>query len=241
MINIAICDDESHSREIVKKKIKEYMMKKGIVFHIDMFSSGKEFTALGIEMLQYHIVCLDINMDEMNGITVAKRIREISNEVFIVFVSAYVNYILEGYKVDAIRYILKNNTNFQSSINECMEAIIEKLNYKVVMETFRFNEGTKEISLGRILYIESRLHKLEFHVMEENLKIYTMYETLNEAENKIKNNNFIRIHHSFLVNIKYIKSIKRYRVLLSNEMELAIAKVRYKYVKDAFIVYQGEI
>jgi len=54
----------------------------------------------------------------MDGIIVAKKIREISNEIFIVFVTAYVNYTLEGYKVDAIRYLLKESTSFQNTLNE---------------------------------------------------------------------------------------------------------------------------
>ena len=60
-----------------------------------------------------------------------------------------------------------------------MNAIMEKLNYSVAKREFDFKEGTKEVSLERLLYIESNLHKLEFHIMEDDMKIYTMYETLN--------------------------------------------------------------
>lgn len=217
------------------------MIRHGAPFHIDTFASGKEFIKLGIEMHQYKIVFLDINMGEMDGIMVAKKIREISNEIFIVFVTAYVNYTLEGYKVDAIRYLLKDSTNFQSTLNECMEAIMQKLNYNVVKEEFKFNEGVKEIALERILYIESRLHKLEFHIMEDTLTTYTMYKTLNEVEEQLKGNGFSRIHQSFLVNLKYVSDIARYKMILNNGVELAIPKVRYNDVKTAFMVYQGEI
>ncbi|HHV09741.1 MAG TPA: response regulator transcription factor [Clostridiales bacterium] len=241
MFHIAVCDDESHFRKEVKEAITDYMKRAGISFHIDTFSSGKEFIDLGIGMIRYTIVFLDIHMNEIDGIVVAKKIREISNEVFIVFVSAYVNYTLEGYRVDAVRYILKNNKNFQKTLDECMNAIINKLNYKVVKKEFKFNDGVKEVSLERILYIESRLHKLEFHIMEADLKTYTMYETLNQIEKEIDDNKFVRIHQSFLVNLKYIKRVLRYKVVLNNGEELVISKARYKEVKDTFVVYQGEI
>ena len=155
--------------------------------------------------------------------------------------TAYVDYTLEGYKVDAIRYLLKDSNNFKSTISECMEAVIDKMNYTVIKKVFDFNESKREISLDRLLYIESKLHKLEFHIMEQKLKIYTMYETLNDLERELRGYNFLRIHQSFLVNLKYMNEVFRYKTILSNGIELIIPKARYKQVKDSFIAYQGEI
>lgn len=73
------------------------------------------------------------------------------------------------------------------------------------------------------------------------MKIYTMYATLNDIEKDLENTGFIRIHQSFLVNLKYIINILRYKAILSNGEELVIPKARYKEVKDSFIAYQGEI
>lgn len=241
MFKIAICDDETYFRNDLQEMITAYMTEKGYAFQIDTFSSGEEFIALGIEMAQYTIVFLDISMDEVDGITAAKNIREVSRDAFIVFVTAYIDYTLEGYKVDAVRYLLKGNANFQSMVNECIDAIIEKINYVVVKKQFKFSEMEKEIPLDRLLYIESNLHKLEFHIMEDCMKIYTMYETLNEVEQQLSGYDFIRIHQSFLVNLKYIKDVTRYKAVLSNGAELAIPKTRYKQVKDTFIAYQGEV
>ncbi len=241
MFRIAICDDEYYFRQEFKENISDYMRNNGLIFHIDTFASGEEFIALGIEMVKYTIVFLDVNMNKMDGVTAAKAIRMISKEIFIVFVTAYVDYTLEGYKVDAIRYLLKGSNNFKSTINECMEAVIDKMNYAVIKKAFHFNESKKEISLDRLLYIESKLHKLEFHIMEQNMKIYTMYETLNELEQELKHYNFVRIHQSFLVNMKYINRVFRYKTILSNGIELIIPKARYKQVKDSFIAFQGEI
>ncbi len=180
-------------------------------------------------------------MEKMDGIKVAEKIRAASREVFIVFVTAYVSYSLEGYRLDAVRYLLKGSENFQGTVNECMDAIIGKLNYSVAKRKFEFKEGTKEVSLDRLLYIESKLHKLEFHIMEDNLNTYTMYEKLSALEDTLKSDDFIRIHQSYLVNIKHIKNVVRYHVILNNDVELVIPKARYTYVKEQFISYQGEI
>lgn len=241
MFEIAICDNEKYFRQELKQMLAKDMMDRGLVFQIDSFASGEEFTALGIGIVKYTIIFLDIHLENMDGFMTAKKIRAVSKEVFIVFVTEYEDYALQGYKVDAIRYLLKGDLELKSEIHECLDAIIEKMNYKIVKKKFKFNEEEKEISLDRLLYIESKLHKLEFHIMEQDMKIYTMYEKLNKMEQKLEGYGFIRIHQSFLANLKYIKEVKRYKVILNNGIELRIPKARYKQVKDLFMAYQREI
>ena len=185
---------------------------------LDTYSSGEALVDLGIEIVQYTAVFLDINMEKMDGIKTAEMIRKASREVFIVFVTAYVDYSLEGYQLDVVRYLLKGNANFQSKVNECMDAILDKMNYSVIKKKFDFKEGRKEISLERLLYIESNMHILEFHVMEDAMKVYTMYETLNVFETRLAENDFIRIHQSYLVNAKHIKNVVRCKAILTNEI-----------------------
>ena len=241
MFRIAICDDESFFVEQFRKLISDYMIEKGFVFEIDIYSSVEAIVELGIEIVKYTAVFLDINMDKGDGIKAAEKIREVSKDMFIVFVTAYLNYSLEGYRFDVLRYLLKTSTNFASTVNECMDALMNKLNYSVEKQMFEFKEGKKKVSLERLLYIESNLHRLEFHVMEDDMKIYTMNKTLNSLEDILAVNGFIRIHQSFLVNIKYIKNVVRYKVVLTNGIELIIPKARYTYVKEQFILYQGEV
>lgn len=241
MLRIAICDDEIFFAEELKELLSSYMMEKGLVFEIDTYNSGEELVGLGIKIIQYKIVFLDINMEKVDGITVAEKIRRISKEVFIVFVTAYMDYSLEGYRLDVVRYLLKGDSNFRSIVNECVDAIINKLNYSIRKKEFRFIEGIKEVSLERLIYVESNLHKLAFYVMEDDMKIYTMYGTLNTLESELAENNFIRIHQSYLINIKHIKNVVRYKAVLTSGIELVIPKVRYTYVKKQFIAYQGEV
>ena len=228
MFKIAICDDENLFTEELKELISGYMMEKGLTFERDTYSSGEALIELGIEVVRYTIVT-------------AEMIRKVSREVFIVFVTAYVDYSLEGYRLDVVRYLLKGNVNFQSKVNECMDAIIDKMNYSVTKREFDFKEGRKEISLERLLYIESKLHKLEFHVMEDTETVYTMNEILNVLDDTLSENGFIRTHQSYLVNAKHIKNVVRCKVILTNRVELPIPKARYAEVKKKFIAFQGEV
>lgn len=241
MFKIAICDDENLFTEELKELISGYMMEKDLIFEIDTYNSGEALVELGVGVVRYTIVFLDINMERIDGIKTAEMIRKVSREVFIVFVTAYVDYSLEGYRLDVVRYLLKGNANFQSNVNECMDAIIDKMNYSVIKRKFDFKEGRKEIMLDRLLYIESNLHRLEFHVMEDDEKVYTMYEILNVMDDMLSENGFIRTHQSYLVNVKCIENVVRYKVILTNGVELPIPKVRYTEVKKKFIACLGEV
>lgn len=239
MLRIAVCDDEPFFRDEIKAMLENYLDTNGMMYEIDTFGSGMQLIELGIEVFKYQIIFLDINMDKMDGLETARKLREISEDVFIVFVTAFVNYTLEGYKVDAVRYILKNNDSMQEAIFECMDAIRKKAQYAVTWKEFQFHEGKKRLSLDHLLYVESRLHKLEFYVMEDEIKVYTMYETLNRIEEGLSQNYFVRAHQSFLVNMKYIKSLKRYEITLTNGMQIDVPRARYKAVEEAFVMYRG--
>lgn len=241
MFKIAVCDDEGHFRKHIREILADYMDRNGCLYEIDEFESGKDFISLGINLIKYNIVFLDINMAELDGMETAQKIREVSNEIFIVFVTAFITCALQGYSVGAIRYILKNNVNFSELIFECMDAISVRMNYVVKKKEFNFNEGTKKVSVERLLYIESKLHKLEIYVMEDRLNKYTIYGKLDEMEKELTGNDFIRIHQSYLVNVKHMEKVSRYEVLLNNGITLEIPKARYKFVEETFIAYKGEI
>jgi len=241
MLNIAVCDDELFFRNEIESILISYLQNCGIGYSIDAFKSGEEFSLLGIEMLKYDIVFLDINMDHMNGIETAKKIREQSKDVYIVFVTAYIDYTLEGYKVDAVRYILKNNNTLKSAVTESMDAIREKMNYSISLKEFEFREGRLTVSPEHILYIESNLHKLTFYVMEDSINKYTMYKKLDEVESELKDSGFLRIHQSYLVNCSHVKKVVRYTLIMDNGAELSIPKARYNGVRKSVAEYKGVI
>ena len=125
MYKIAICDDERYFRNEIYRRLEDYLKRKNIEYEIDIYTTGEELCELGEKIVNYLIVFLDINMKGMNGVDVAQRIRLYSEKIFIVFITAYIDYSIDGYKVGAVRYLLKNNENFQFAIEECMDAILQ--------------------------------------------------------------------------------------------------------------------
>lgn len=239
MYYIAICDDEEYFLCKEKALIAHYMQKNKHQCEIDIFSSGKELLEQGNNLAEYDMIFLDVCMNEMDGIETAKRIRNLTKNVYIAFVTAFVDYSLEGYKVDATRYILKDKDCLEKTMTECLDTILFKMNYTSEKKVFEFQEGSIQIFLDDILYIESKLHKLIFHIYKNEYLDYNMYEKLDIIDEMLNEFGFCRIHKSYLVNLKYINDIERYRVKLYNNRYLNIAKPRYQEVKKEFIVYIG--
>ena len=99
------------------------------------------------------------------------------------------------------------------------------MNYSVKKKEFKFSEGVTNISLELLLYIESKLHKLNFHIMEDKLNTYSLYGKLDEFEKELEDKAFLRIHR-YLINMKHIVSIYRYKEVLNNGIKLKISKDR---------------
>ena len=227
MLQIAICDDEKYYREEIRRLVEDWLEEKGMEYAIHLFASGEEFLIQNENLVRYDCIFMDINMNEIDGIEAAMQIRSYHSKTQIVFVTAFIQYVLEGYKVDAVRYIMKDT--LKTAVPECMDAVWKRL--KLAQVTFHFVEGEKTLYTDNILYVESRRHKSIFHYMESSMTEYQIYSKLDEIEQKLYEHGFLRIHKSYLVNTMYIDSVRRYRASLTDGQELPIGKERYMELK----------
>ena len=164
MLQIAVCDDEQFYREKIKCLLEQYLHEHHPEYMVQTFSSGSEFLSVQENNVKYDVVFLDISMEQINGIQTAKQIRTFHSDTFIVFVTAFIDYALECYKVNAIRYILKDQ--LETAVSECMNAILQKMQKKQVV--FAFSDGERALYTDNILYIESSRHKCIFSYMNHS-------------------------------------------------------------------------
>lgn len=241
MFRIAVCDDEEYFRNREKKLIEQYMGKRKYDCRIDLYASGEKLLERTDTDMPYDVIFLDISMEEMDGIQTAERIRKLSKNIYIVFVTAYITYALDGYKVGAVRYLLKEEASLANALEECLDTITEQMKEEEAVCEFEFQNGKKRIPADAVLYVESRLHRVIYFVMENGIKEYARYDRLDEVEKELQQYGFSRVHQSFLVNMKYAKNVERYRVTLENGTEVSISKKYYKAVEKEYIRRQGEI
>lgn len=240
MIRIAICDDENPYLNIMKTSIQNIMQKERIEkYEIDLFPSAKLLEEKIAQKQVYQVIFLDINMPEMSGLELAQKIRESDKDVILIFITAFLDYAIEGYRFNVLRFLLKDM--LEQLLPECMDAILRKLQLYTQTVQYRFIEGEIIVPVGDIYYIESRKHKLVFNILNNKNKQLSLYNKLDSIEECLKQYNYIRIHKSFLVNAKYIKSISNYKVTLLNGEQLPVPREKFQKIKEKYYTIKGNL
>lgn len=234
---IAVCDDEKFYREKVQKLLEHYFSGCKINYTIQLFSSGEEFLQENENKVKFDIVFMDINMSRMDGIRTALHMRSVHSHTYIVLITAFIQYALEGYKVDAVRYIMKDTLD--SALDECMDTILKKMQLSRI--NFSFLEGEKWLYTDNIFYVESQRHKAVFFYLDEKMENYHIYEKLDVIEERLSGYGFLRIHKSYLVNMKHICRISNYTAYLDNGEELSVPRLKYQAVKEEFVAFKGAV
>ena len=206
MLKIAVCDDEKNIVEKIKCDIFSYPEK----CEIDGFYSGEE---LLLSQKNYDIIFLDIDMKGMNGIEVAKRLREEDKNVKIIYVTSYTDYVNYAFSVHAFAYLLKpvKTEDIHKQLDEA------KAYYKDVVEPklrrFVTKEGTVELNIHEIYYMEYT----ERHVvMKTKGQEYILPGGISAIAEKMETYGFAMPHKSFCVNLYQVKNIKGYDIFMMN-------------------------
>ncbi len=227
MVNIVICENDKNDQEFVKAKVVEILDDLDIEYEIKVYNSGDDLLE-GYDKYT-DIILLDIQMDGLDGMETARKIREFDDNVEIIFITSFVEYALEGYEVNAYRYLLKpvKDENLRTSLINCLN------DRNFVKRSIVIKEGDTriKISLKDIMYIEVQGNDITVHTLKDT---YRTKGTMSNFETEINSNMFVRCHKSYLVNLEYIKSIKRYTSILVNDEEVPLSRNKYKEIKDRF-------
>ena len=229
-MKIAICDDREDDRGALKVLLEAY----GQDFEIREYGSGKSLCGDMDYTRECGIVFLDINMDGMDGLETARQIKAKCPKVHIVLVTAYVNYALDGYKVKASRFLLKDD--LEQTLQECMDDIRREIQREERVVEFGFVEGNVRLRVDDIIYIETSRHKNVFYTQGQT---FSIYKKMDELEEELKGMGFVRIHQSFLINMKYIEKISSYVMILTTGKEISVPKSRYPEVKRQYTLFKG--
>ena len=170
-------------------------------------------------------------MKKCDGMTAAKMIRAVDSDVMIVFVTSSAEYVFTGYEVRAFRYILKPELlhGFSGVFRECLEELTRS---NEVRFTFQRSSETVSLPLRDILYFESDKRIIAVKTLTEQ---FSFYGKLDNIEEQLKKQDFVRCHQSFLVNAKKISSVRISDLTLTNGDTLPVSKRRAKETNEAFL------
>ena len=171
---------------------------------------------------------LDIEMENMNGIELAKRIRKDHNRAEIIFITSHFEFVWEGYEVDALHYLTKPLS--AEKLTQVLSKAADKLSVEQPSVVISCDGETLKLYESDILYAEAFLHYIVIHTKDNEYKIK---EPISVFENKVSDD-FYRIHRSYLVSLKYITRISRTSVTIGNST-LPLSRGKYDDINRAFI------
>ncbi len=227
MIKIAICEDEKEQQELLKRYINQIFDALSVKCRLEVFNSGEEL--LERYSKDTDILLLDIQMGQINGIDTARKVRVLDDKVEIIFITALIEYVLEGYEVRAYRYLIKpvKYNNLKDNIINCIKEVDIKNKYIMV----KAQGSQTKLNVSEITYIEVQKETITIHTLNE---VYKINGTMSNIEKEIDCSRFFRCHKSFLVNLEHVKSIKQYVAILENSKEVPVSRYRFKETKDKF-------
>ena len=217
-MKILICDDERQYIDELKLHIEEYMHSRMVNFELHTADNPQTVTDGG-EV--YQLAFLDIQMNEINGISLARILKERNNKVVIFFITSYNRYQDEAMDLRAFRFFEKpyNKERLFSGLDKAMEYIDE--NY-IDFYLYTNNEH-KKILTDDVLYVERGNRQVTLVTVGGN---YTTRESFDEWCDILQNTFFYRVHKSFIVNLHYVTGYKYSEIIVQNNIRIPIASHR---------------
>lgn len=233
MVKIGICDDEPEMRKPLRQILEQVLQLQGVEYLISESESGEELTA-GISCLDIDILFLDIEMRSLDGIETAKLLRRKGMKGIIIFVTAYPDFVFQGYEVHAFHYILKpyRKEKIEEVLRQALHELdLSKEQYFVIEQKAR----VIRIPLSQTIAFQSDRGKVEA-LLEEDFVAF--YGRIDEVCRELPSC-FIRIHNRYIVNLNYVTTLEKDRCILGSrsfpvsrafrqELETAFARAMLK-------------
>lgn len=229
MLEIGICDDDRLLLGAIEDRLYALGIENEVKLEIDVYTDGKEILEAVYGGRRFDIIYMDIKMKHMDGLTAAKKIREVDRTVQIVYMTSFDSYMKEAFQAAPIGFIVKpiKDKEFVETFNHILKLIgKEDLYYR-----FRYDRSDYKVLLKEVMYFESKRRMTEIAWQGGRLRLYKNLETV-EGELKLRKARFVRIHKSYLVNYWYIARVSTDIVELINGTRLPVSRSRRKEIEE---------
>lgn len=229
-IKIAICDDTAEDIKLLSDALYTY----DYSFEINTYTNGQMLIDEFLDMKpSVDILFLDVYMPGIDGVKTAQKIRSESKDIKIIFISSSKEHFLQAYEVFAFNYILKpfDRERLYLVLDRAIDEIRRERSHKI---RFSYKSTVYSVDCRDILYIESRDKLILFHLADQST--LQCYGKLNEIEEELPEQSFIRCHKSFLVNSSYITEMGENHFRVGQAL-IGISKKHIKTAKDQYYAY----
>lgn len=233
-MKIAIVEDQKYEQERLTAYIKNYCQAHEIPVEVVCFNDGLHITS--DYQPQFDVIYLDVEMEIMDGMTTAQKIRLVDKEVLIVFVTNHSQVAIQGYSVEAIDFLLKPLSQFV--FEEHFKKILRKLPQQEEEHYLyiKNKSTTTKVLLNDIFYIESVGHSLHLYTKKG---IISTHNTLKNMESLLDSRTFFRSNSGYIVNLAYVEKVEG-NIAYVNGEPLQISRPRKKDFMTALTNFVGD-
>ena len=233
-ICIAYCEDETAQADMVCAMIEKWAEERHKTAQVVLFESAEEFLFKN-EVYPYDAVFLDIALKQMNGVELARTIRNIDQKIPIAFLTADREFALEGYEVCAIRYLLKPIT--AEKLWELLDGLLadmEERTEDAACITVEEKGVIRRVDEDRLCYLDVLGHYTQLHLSDAS--VIRVKESLGTVLARIHRKElFVKCHRSYAVNLSYIEKISRAECTLTDGEILPVSRNSYQELNVRFI------
>ena len=226
-MRIAVFEDNAEHTDRITAAIESWAKSTNANVSIAAFRSVFD----AADICVFDCIMLDVEMPGMNGIEFAHELRQNGINIPIVFISSYTEYSLDGYEVDALRFLDKNNLHFDRKFNECMDRLAFEINNSLNVY-YRITAERKLISIPmhEITFFEVVNHDLVTHTLTG---AFTERKTLSQLRTELPKQ-FVQIGKSLIVNVLQLVQVTKGQVLFRDGTKLPVAP---RYSDNLFRAY----
>jgi DNA-binding LytR/AlgR family response regulator len=233
LLKVAICDDEPKDANIISSYLQRFEIKEDIDFETSIFNQSKDLLQQCTHPGIFHILFLDVEMPNINGIELARLIRIIDQDVKVVFISNYPHYMQDSFPVHPTHYLTKplSETRFQDLMYQIIKEYEKSHIYKIILQT---SQQEELVNINDIFYITSQKTKKGFLSFVINNVTLESRGNLKDWENELAPYHFISPHRGLLVNLNKIHYIKDTTIILDNGEILPLSRRKEKDFRSLF-------
>lgn len=226
--HIAICDDSRTDTEYAEALLKKWAKERQTEIRLKTFVSAESFLFEYEEDKTWDILLLDIEMGQMDGVEMARRVRRGNGTVQIVFITGYSDYIAEGYDVEALHYLMK--PVHEQRLFAVLDRAAKKRKQEERCLNLELSGEMVRIPLHRIRYLDVHQNYVTVHAGED----YRIKRTLSDFEKEL-DGRFARASRAMIVNLKYIQRVTKAEVWLSDGTKLPLPRGAHEPLNRAII------
>lgn len=233
-MRIAICDDERALLDLAAQVVRRFCLSQEIPCEIAAFESAKALLFEAQGSYPFDLMLLDIDMPHMDGMALARAIRQADDRVPIAFLTQHAHFVFEGYEVGAMRYVLKRDmeTKLPDLLRDIAQKAAAQKEYLLLI-----HQGEQiRLDLDRVLCFEAQGHDTLAHMSCEALR---MHMPLSRVAMQLSVR-FAPAHRSYIVNLAHVERLSRTECLLSGGKVVPVSRAAHAPLVRAYLALYGK-